>query len=244
MKSLLPVFHLTILALLAGTADGQTKCNAYGTSATYSETIGTSSSIASRTISSNGCPNHYSLCTGKGVVSGCGDVGETGTDTEAKEQTKSIVIPASPVLRASISLTDTANGGIKCQMGAIGIALNGVSIYGGAVDTQCSGILVDDTSSEWTGFDCCSGHSERTGDYHYHFPPSCLLKQIGDLSDGHSPQVKALLVVSLSTTHFSPLMCAGRLGVRWFSHIWAKGPSWSNHEVLSCRMHRSWYNMH
>merc|ERR1711865_40536 len=180
---------VTILALLAGSVHCQTKCDAYGTSATYSETIGTTSGVASRTISSNGCPNHYSLCTGKDGVPGCGDVGETGSATEAKVQTISVVIPASPVLRATISLTDTNNGGIKCEMGAIGIALNGVAIYGGAVDTSCTGIDVDSTLGEWKGFDCCSGHSQRTGDYHYHFPPSCLLKQIGDLSDGHSPQV-------------------------------------------------------
>merc|ERR1719399_1738413 len=74
-------------------------------------------------------------------------------------------------------------------MGDIAIALNGVSIYGGAVDTSCASINVDDIASEWTSFDCCSGHSQREGDYHYHFPPSCLLMQIGDFSDGHSPQI-------------------------------------------------------
>ena len=40
-----------------------------------------------------------------------------------------------------------------------------------------------------------SGHSQRTGDYHYHFPPSCLLAQAvartptsGNVA-GHSPQI-------------------------------------------------------
>jgi len=100
-----------------------------------------------------------------------------------------VTVPAYPKFRESVSLEDTDNGGIKCEMGEIGIALNGVSFFGGAVDTSCNGIDVDSTSSEWTGFDCCSGHSESTGMYHYHFPPSCLLAQIGDLSDGHSPQI-------------------------------------------------------
>jgi hypothetical protein len=180
---------LTILFLLAGNAYGQTTCDATGADTSYSEALTTSSGIGIRTITANGCPNHYSLCTGKSAVAVCGDVGAEGTASEAKPQSKSITIPSSPVLRGTTSLTDTNNGGIKCEMGAIGIALNGVSIYGGAVDTMCTGIDVDSTSSEWTGFDCCSGHSEQTGDYHYHFPPSCLLRQIGDLSDGHSPQV-------------------------------------------------------
>jgi hypothetical protein len=170
-------------------------------------------------LTNAGCPNHYNLCTGKSGVSGCGDVGEAGTSTEAKEQSKSVVIPASPILRSTFpTLTDTNNGGIKCSMGAIGIALNGVSIYGGAVDTQCNGIDVDDVLNEWTGFDCCSGHSERTGDYHYHFPPSCLLKQIGDLSDGHSPQVRRN-PSNIHTDRLSHLICAGRMGLRWVPNL-------------------------
>ena len=40
------------------------------------------------------------------------------------------------------------------------LALNGVDIYGGAVNNQCTGIDVDSQLSEWTGFDCCSGHSQ------------------------------------------------------------------------------------
>ena len=52
-------------------------------------------------------------------------VGEEGTATEATDQSKSITIPATPILR---------NGNpkdVECTLGAIGIALNGVSIYGG-----------------------------------------------------------------------------------------------------------------
>jgi hypothetical protein len=74
-------------------------------------------------------------------------------------------------------------------LGAIAIALNGVSIYGGAVDNACTSIDVDSIMSEWNSFDCCGGHSQNSGDYHYHFPPSCLLAQAGDFSDGHSPQI-------------------------------------------------------
>lgn len=160
-------------------------CDACGASATYSEVISTESSLSKRTITSSGCPNHYSVCTGKSGVPGCGSVGEEGTATEAKDQSKTYEVPGEPVLASS-------NTDIECDMGAIGIALNGVSIYGGSVDTSCTLLDVDDTTSEWTAFDMCSGHSEMTGDYHYHFPPSCLIAQAlatSPYSNGHSPQV-------------------------------------------------------
>ena len=54
------------------------------------------------------------------------------------------------------------------------------------------------TSAEFASFFFwrrCSGHSPNSGDYHYHFPPSCLLAQAvatnpvtGDAAD-HSPQI-------------------------------------------------------
>ena len=34
-----------------------------------------------------------------------------------------------------------------------------------------------------------TGHAAPGGNYHYHFPPSCLLAQVPALSDGHSPQI-------------------------------------------------------
>ena len=52
---------------------------------------------ARRTIVTSGCPNHYSVCTGKGFGV-CGAQGVEGTDTEATEQGKTLAIPASPVL--------------------------------------------------------------------------------------------------------------------------------------------------
>ena len=106
-----------------------------------------------------------------------------------------MTIPASPVLRDTWASTlglgtssDSSDGRVTCELDSLGVALNGVGIFGGAVDTQCTGIDIDDTSSEWSTFDCCGGHA-ASGAYHYHFPPSCLIAQIGDLTDGHSPQV-------------------------------------------------------
>ena len=161
-------------------------CDACGASATYVEAISDSGGKKKRTITSSGCANHYSVCTGKPGI--CSAVGQEGSATEAKVQAKVIDIPAEPVIA-----TTTKN--IECSMGAIGIALNGVSIYGGAVDQSCNKIETGDDTSEWTSFDMCTGHSQQMGDYHYHFPPSCLLVQAaatnaptGD-AQGHSPQI-------------------------------------------------------
>jgi len=82
---------------------------------------------------------------------------------------------------------------VQCSTDAVAIALNGVTILTGAVGgDDCTTFLdVDDMEAEWNSFDCCSGHTRsfQGQTYHYHFPPSCLLAQIGDLSDGHSPQI-------------------------------------------------------
>lgn len=57
------------------------------------------------------------------------------------------------------------------------------------MNDNCDALDTTNALSEWNSFDCCSGHAEQTGDYHYHFPPSCLLNQIGDFNDGHSAQI-------------------------------------------------------
>ena len=171
----------TAVAVHNNNGGGNTACDMCGASATYTEAIDSSGTYAKRTITSSGCPNHYNVCTGKGFGV-CGAIGVEGTGTEGTDQGKSIEIPASPVI--ATSTTD-----MTCSLGAMAIALNGVSIYSGAVDDQCTQLDVDATNSEWTSFDFCSGHAAAGGDYHYHFPPSCLLAQIGDLPDGHSPQI-------------------------------------------------------
>ena len=125
---------------------------------TDSEVIDSSGTYAKRTITASGCPNHYSVCTGKGIGV-CGGLGEEGTGTEAADQGKVLEIPANPIIAAST--TD-----ISCALGELAIALNGVSIYSGAVDTFCTQLDVDDDTAEWTSFDFCSGHAESTGDYH------------------------------------------------------------------------------
>jgi len=151
-----------------------------GTS-TYVESI----SGDARIITGTGCPHHYSVCTGKGVLDHCGGTGEEGSETEASVQNFEYEIPAYPVLR-----TDTYS--VACAMGAIGVALNGIPFFSGAVDTECTLLDVNDDSSEWVSFDMCGGHSQTSGIYHYHFPPSCLIYDAEARSPtgtGHSAQI-------------------------------------------------------
>ena len=162
-----------------------TSCATDGSSATYTESIATDGrNIAVRTITTSTCPNHESYCTGKSAVSGCGAVGESGDYTEATDQGVSKAVPAEPILKTTYTPED-----VKCEMGPIAYALNGVSIFSGSVSSDCETLDVEDSMAEWSGFDCCSGHSETSGMYHYHFPPSCLMAQLDDYSDGHSPQI-------------------------------------------------------
>jgi hypothetical protein len=183
------IFLFAILAFGAAQPPGPpstgTACDPCGSSASYSEAISTSGGYLKRTVTTTGCPNHYSYCTGKSGIPGCGAIGEEGTDTEATDQSRVAEIPASPVIAST-----TTN--VECELGEIGIALNGVGIYSGAVNSNCDLVDVDDSTSEWTAFDFCSGHAQQTGDYHYHFPPSCLITQAtaSDApSNGHSPQI-------------------------------------------------------
>ena len=172
----------------AGKAGGGTaatgKCDMCGASATYAEAIAADGAVPTRTITANGCPNHYAVCTGKVGPPGCAAVGAEGTDTEAEPQDHVVVVPAYPVLAGS----PAAN---ECELGRTAIALNGVSIFNGAVNQQCALVDTGDPTSEWTSFDLCSGHA-ASGNYHYHFPPSCLLaqaEQTNPTADGHSPQI-------------------------------------------------------
>ena len=126
-------------------------------------------SIMIRNIDTTGCPNHYNYCTGKGRGV-CGTFGVEGSGTEAKEVNSLFQIPAFPIYaNTSVDVT--------CSLGAIGVILNGVKVFGPAVNQACDFIDTTTTESEWTGFDFCSGHVSVDGSYHYHFAPSCLIAQ-------------------------------------------------------------------
>jgi heme/copper-type cytochrome/quinol oxidase subunit 3 len=54
---------------------------------------------------------------------------------------------------STIAILASSVTDIECSMGAIGVALNGVSIFGGAVDQTCKKVETDNDASEWTSFD-------------------------------------------------------------------------------------------
>jgi YHYH protein len=88
-------------------------------------------------------------------------------------QTISMTVPYAPVAASTATATPD---------GAIGIALNGVSIFD---NTAAPG---DDIYNEEKTFDKCDGHPEMTGKYHYHSEPSAISNTdtafIGVLRDG------------------------------------------------------------
>jgi hypothetical protein len=140
MKTFCTLLPFWIL-IRSGRSSGSS-CDGCGASATYAEVISQESGYSKRTITTSGCPNHYSICTGKPLSAGvCGDIGAEGTASEAFDQNQTIAVPGEPVLARST--TD-----IECDMGAIAVALNGVAIYAGAVSRQCDLLDVEDDSSE------------------------------------------------------------------------------------------------
>eukprot|EP00486_Rosalina_sp_Unknown_P006288 CAMPEP_0201577078 /NCGR_PEP_ID=MMETSP0190_2-20130828/23277_1 /ASSEMBLY_ACC=CAM_ASM_000263 /TAXON_ID=37353 /ORGANISM="Rosalina sp." /LENGTH=308 /DNA_ID=CAMNT_0048008703 /DNA_START=62 /DNA_END=985 /DNA_ORIENTATION=+ len=160
----------------------RTLCDVDGGDAEYEERI----DGELRRIYSNGCPNHYSECTGKEIAGIC-----VPDETEAAPQNKSLTIPAYPCFS---NYTDDSSYNwegfpVYCLLGDLGIALNGVSIYSPTANTRCEDAMGDESNS----FDTCGGHAGPGGSYHYHAAPACLLDQVGDRMDtnpnGHSPQI-------------------------------------------------------
>ena len=126
----------------SSSSSSSTYCDPCGADATYTETIDTSGTYAKRTLVSNGCPNHYNYCTGKDTGT-CGAVGAEGTGTEALVQSYTFEIPANPVIATEVDTTP------ECSTTTIGMALNGVPIYGGAVSANCDILNVTDPNGEW-----------------------------------------------------------------------------------------------
>ncbi|KAI9321969.1 YHYH protein-domain-containing protein [Zopfochytrium polystomum] len=89
--------------------------------------------------------------------------------------------PASPVISTSnyyIGTTSNANP----PMGPLGVAVNGVSLYGNADANKRDAYL-----NEGSSFDTCGGHPTVTGDYHYHAltGPGCVYPDTK--GSAHSP---------------------------------------------------------
>ena len=124
-----------------------------------------------RLISANGCPGY--------------DWTSQRTPNTPYEQILSIKLPLQPKVS-----TSTYTIGIKNPDGSsnssppllgVGIAINGVAIYGNA-DGEGRDAYINESNS----FDTCGGHPQPTGEYHYHSEPGkdCVFT---DVSGQHSP---------------------------------------------------------
>ena len=72
-------------------------------------------------------------------------------------QTVNITLPLNPVMGSTPT----------CIHGMVGVALNGVAIFDG-LDAAGRDAVAHEVQ------DVCDGHPEKTGEYHYHGPSSCL----------------------------------------------------------------------
>ena len=163
-------FLVALLAsLLPSTAWAADNCDHDGADYSYSESL----SSTTRTISTNTCPNHANIQINPNYAVTNGDADYT--------------VPAYPMYNKA-QQTSTAG-----TSGAIGMAISASMIYSpyAGKGPAASGYSSSAVYAEGHTFDECGGHSSGTNgpSYHYHSPPSCLLKQLGLTSGSHSPQI-------------------------------------------------------
>ena len=181
-----------------------TFCDVSGDSWSYSETVDWTTH--KRVITSNYCPNHYSVCQSESCA---------GQATLSMVQNVTFELPLYPdFLSEPIDTT--------CMNGALGIALNGVPIegisagistcvepsalgYSAVGRSSCpikgenDGVLYcgDSVIKYGSVLDKCGGFADGSGTYRYIFSPVCLETQLRaqsynetDSTGGtHSPQV-------------------------------------------------------
>ena len=135
------------MGLLASTSEA-VDCDEAGGKTTYSEEFQTRKFGSVRRIVANGCPNHYA----KRV---------SPNPNVAVEQGFDLKIPASPVLRAKYGYHE-ASSDVSCVGGAIAIALNGVAIFNGLVDSDCNFLDVEDNQARCGGAFCVMMIAART----------------------------------------------------------------------------------
>lgn len=166
-------------------------CQTNGANWKYKEIINIQA--RKRIITTNTCPNHYSVCQNKECS---GDYA-----TLASSRNMYYEIPLYPmiaeVVRDTLCLNDT-----------IAIALNGVSILsmkyhepicqrpltkdaGQSINDRTCSIIGDHDATKVCGdavyndantFDKCGGHTNDDGLYHYHVPPACLINQLNNMA--------------------------------------------------------------
>jgi hypothetical protein len=146
------------------------KCATDGSDYKYTEAV----AGTTRTVVTPWCPNHYF------------DDGNLNPNSAYTKGDVTLTMPASPMLEPSA--TDDVSG----QGGGVGVLFNGAMLYSPFAGTvTLDGWATSATKLEGDTFDKCGCHSSSTSaaGYHCHIPPSCLLHQLGQTSQGHSPQV-------------------------------------------------------
>jgi len=153
-------------------------CAKDGSSYTWFEEIdGTT-----RRISTNHCPNHNYI--------------DLNPNTAYPEES-TYDIPLEPKFISSTNINDYLL--LNEEGGAIGILYDGSMIYspyGGRLYGALNFSLDNDyynsaPYAEGYSFDMCNQHAalSTAASYHSHVPPSCLLDQLGQTDNEHSPQI-------------------------------------------------------
>ena len=148
-----------------------TKCAADGSNYKYVEEV----SKSTRTVVTQWCPNHYF------------DDGNLNPNAAFSKGDATLTMPASPMLESS------ATDDVTDQGGGVGVLFNGAMLYSPYAGEKfpLTGYETSATKLEGDTFDKCGCHSssKTNAGYHCHIPPSCLLHQLGQTKDSHSPQV-------------------------------------------------------
>ncbi|KAJ3330973.1 hypothetical protein HDU76_004373 [Blyttiomyces sp. JEL0837] len=128
-----------------------------------------------RSIQSNGCPGY--------------DWTSQTTPNKAQVHCNSFSVPTKPIINSQIfyigvykDLAKTV-ANPKIPLGTIGIARNGIVLYGNA-DAQDRDAFINEGHS----FDTCEGHADGQGNYHYHAEPAqnCVSGYRNTSGTGHS----------------------------------------------------------
>lgn len=158
-------------AWLWGASDEIVACAEDGTDHSYVETIGRTT----RTIVTNGCPNHP-------IYHGAG----AGVAT-SREST--YALPLAPYYSPAQQTSLTSVGG------QVGVARSGAMVYSAFIPSvpRAVGLTTSAPYLEGNTFDQCDGHASEENaehsNYHFHVPPSCLLRQLGMAAGAHSPLI-------------------------------------------------------
>jgi len=147
-------------------------CATDGSDYEYSETLNNKY----RKITYNGCPNHV-------LTNKIGD-----NPNKAVKSSTTFKVPLYPMYDTS------EQADLSEQGGTIGVTRSGVLIYspyGGPTYGAVTKYSKSAPYVEGDTFDECGAHSASSSSvsYHHHIPPSCLLKQLNQTDDAHSPQV-------------------------------------------------------